>query len=204
MNSRWFAWHKLQRRPRTRMALHAWSAALRTRLQPVLALGQDRWQGLSRRERQQVVAMVVVVIVAAVWLLLAKPALDTLQHWGSELPRLRSQAAALKEVLADVDGPVATPGDASLEQRIRASLDASDLVGAYRLRETDASWQIEFEGVTDVSQVMVWLLNAPARLGMVVQLVTVQRSEDRSSSDPMSQIRARATLAVQRQTGNGS
>ncbi|WP_447779895.1 type II secretion system protein GspM [Variovorax boronicumulans] len=186
------------------MPLYAWPAALRRRLRPVLAQGQDRWRGLSRRERQQVVAMVIVVIVAAVWLLLAKPALDTLQHWGGELPRLRSQAAALKEVLADAGGPTAAPGDASLEQRIRASLDAAGLVGTYRLREADAAWQIEFEGAVDVPRVMAWLLNAPARLGMAVQQVTLQRSEDRGSSGLLDQVQARATVTVQRQTGNGS
>ncbi|MGJ7542501.1 type II secretion system protein GspM [Variovorax sp. LT1R16] len=186
------------------MLWHAWSTALRSRLQPVLAQGQARWRGLSRRERQQVIAMAVVVAVAAVWLLLAKPALDTLQHWSNELPRLRSQAAALKEVLADVDSPTAALGDASVEQRLRASLDAAGLAGAYRLREADAAWQIEFEGAADVPRVMAWLLNAPARLGMAVQQVTLQRSEGRGSSGPMEQVRARATVTVQRKTGNGS
>ncbi|MGJ7498841.1 type II secretion system protein GspM [Variovorax sp. ZT5P49] len=191
------------------MPWHGWGAALRSRLQPVFAQGQDRWRGLSRRERLQVVGMVVVVVVAAVWLLMAKPALDSLQHWGNELPRLRSQAAALKDVLADVGGPAAAgPGDASADQRMRASLDAAGLAGAYQLREADTAWQIEFERSADASRVMAWLLSAPGSLGMTVQQVTLQRSEDGGSAGAKSQVRARATVAVavavQRQTGNGS
>lgn len=182
------------------------AARLRARVQPLLVQAQDRWRNLSGRERKQIAAMVAVVAMAAVWLLLTKPALDTLQYWGNELPRLRSQAAALKDVLADAGGPGTAARGASgpPAARLRASLDAAGLAGGYQLREAGATWQIEFERTADVSRVMAWLLDAPASLGMAVRQVTLQRPDDGASSEPKNRLRASATVAVQEQPGNGT
>ncbi|MGJ7610284.1 MULTISPECIES: type II secretion system protein GspM [unclassified Variovorax] len=184
-------------------------AALRLRLravaQPRLAPLQNRWRGLSQRERRQAAWMVVALTLALAWLLLAKPALDTLAHWDNELPRLRSQAAALTEVLADGRSGT-TPSNASLApaERVRASLDAAGLQGAYRLREAGSAWHVEFAVSTDASQALAWLLGAPIPLGMKVRHVVLQRSENGGSSDRKSQVRITATLVTQEQPGKGS
>lgn len=184
---------------------NGWRGRLQARLHPVLAQVQSRWRGLARRERTQVVLMVAVVAAAVIWLLLTKPALDTLRHWDNELPRLRSQASALKDVLADVGNPVVA-GNSEKEpaERVRASLDAGGLADAYQLRVIDSALQIEFKRSADVSRVMTWLLSAPAPLGMTVQQVMLQRSEDSGSPAHKSHNRATVTVVVQRQTGNGS
>lgn len=190
----------------TSMPWHGWRALLRARVQPVLARAQSRWRGLSRREHSQIALMAAVVVMAFVWLLLTKPALDTLQHWDNELPRLRSQAAALSDVLADVGSPAAAPSDSSLDPvgRIRASLDAGGLADGYQLRDTDSELEIEFESTTDTSRAMAWLLSAPAALGLTVQKVTLQRLEDSASAVQKNHIRAKVTMVARQKPGNGS
>ncbi|CAB3647009.1 type II secretion system protein GspM [Achromobacter pestifer] len=197
---------QISRAPRPPAAWHAWGRRLRARLQPSLDQVRSRWRGLSRRERQQVLLMVAVVTGAILWLLFTKPALETLEHWDNELPRLRSQAAALQDVLADVSSPAAAPADSPLKpaERVRVSLDGAGLAGAYQLREAGPALQIEFERSTDVSRVMAWLLSAPTPLGMTVQQVTLQRSDDSGSSGQKSNARAAVTVVAQRQPGNGS
>jgi general secretion pathway protein M len=183
-----------------------WVAQLQARTQPILEQLESRWRGLSRRERNQIAGMIAVVVVALVWLLLTKPALDTLAHWGNELPRLRSQAAALKDVLADVGSPTPAPSDSSLDlaSRVRASLDAGGLAGGYQVREIDSALQIEFERSADASRVMAWLLGAPASLGMTVQKVTLQRLEESGSDVQKNHVRAKATMVARQKPGNGS
>lgn len=185
-------------------ALHA--QRLQARLQPVLAQAQSRWRGLPQRERKQLVSMLAVVIAAFVWLLFVKPPLATLRHWSNELPRLRSQAAALADVLSDAGSPATAAAGSSAKpaERVRVSLDAAGLVGAYQLREAGPALQIEFERSADTSRVMDWLLGAPASLGMEVQQATLQRSEESASPAQKSHVRATATVAVKRQPGNGS
>lgn len=180
-----------------------WTSPLHARLQPLRAQLQGRWKALTRRERGQVLAMLCVVTVAAVWLLGIKPALDTLRYWDGELPRLRSQAAALKDVLADVGGPAVVAGDAARDPagRVRASLDAAGLAGAYRLSEAGAELQIEIERAADASRVAAWLLAAPGALGMTVNKAMLQRSED-AGPDGRNDVRATVALTARPQSGN--
>lgn len=135
---------------------------VRARLQPVMSRLGSQWRGLSERERRQVVLLVIVVAAAAAWLLLVKPALDTLHHWDREMPRLRSQAAALQAVLAEAGIRAAsepTRNDDPVSQ-MRASLDAAGLAGAYALTQEASSLRITFKSV-DARQLTHWLLTLP-------------------------------------------
>ncbi|WP_411882686.1 type II secretion system protein GspM [Polaromonas sp. YR568] len=189
--------------------MRAWPGALpaqrlQARLRPVLAQAQSRWRGLPPRERKQILGMLAVVAAAFVWLVLVKPPLATLRHWNTELPRLRSQAAALADVLSGAGSSAIADTSRKPAERVRASLDAAGLAGAYQLREAGPGLQIEFGDAAAASRVMDWLLAAPASLGMVVQQATLQRSEDGASPGQKSHVRATATVALKRQTGNGS
>jgi general secretion pathway protein M len=195
MSARWTA---------GRATWRSWFERPRVLAQPLLARVQSIWHGLSPRERLQVGAMVAVVLAALCWLAFTKPALDTLAHWDEALPKLRSQAVALKEVLADTNAN-AVPGDSSLgpAERVRASLEAAGLAGAYELREVDATLRLAFTGGNS-SRAIDWLLGAPAPLGLKVQQVTLQRSDGKGPADDGNGFGVQATLIPQQQSGKGS
>ncbi|THF60461.1 type II secretion system protein GspM [Pseudothauera rhizosphaerae] len=177
-------------------------ARLRARLQPVHAQATSRWRGLAPRERKQILLMVAVLAGAAVWLLFTKPALDTLRYWGEEMPRLRSQAAALRDILADVGGVPSALGAQTgpPAARTSASLDQIGLAGTYRMREDGTTLIIGFEQPVDAARLTTWLLNAPAGLGLAVERATLQRIDGDEHG-----IKASVTLAArQRQPGNGT
>lgn len=175
----------------------------RDRMGRVRTYGQGRWRALSDRERVQVVAMLVLVVGAAVWLLVAKPALASIRHWQEELPKLRSQAATLQEVLAEA-GVVRVSLDTSPRDRTRQvveSLAAAGLAGRYRLAapRTDAGAtaraaraadgadadatsnaverpiEIEFLPTADTTQALSWLMQAPPGLRLAVERLTIER-----------------------------
>ncbi|MEC5319223.1 type II secretion system protein GspM [Brenneria populi subsp. brevivirga] len=182
-------------------------SGLRERIRPVLTRARDEWRRLSRRERRQIALMGAVLAVAAVWLLLVKPALDTLAYWHGELPRLRSQAAALQEILADVGVGAQTPS-ASLPpvERLRTSLDEAGLAGSHRIEASGEAFQIVFERPTDAARLANWLLNAPAPLGMSVRRAVLSRQpEEDEGRAPGGAVRVHAvvTLAVQPSAGRG-
>lgn len=185
-------------------ACRTWLERPRGLAQPLLTRTRGLWHGLSPRERLQVGAMLAVVLAVLVWLAFMKPALDTLAHWEEALPKLRSQAAALKEVLADTNAN-AVPGDSSLgpAERVRASLEAAGLAGACELREVDATLRLTFAG-GDSSRAVDWLLGAPAPLGLKVQQVTLRRSEGKGPADDGNGFGVEATLIPQQQSGKGS
>lgn len=137
---------------------------VRARLQPAASRLGAQWRGLSERERRQVVLLVIVVVAAAAWLLLVKPALDALRHWDQELPRLRSQAAALQKVLAETGIQQASApsgkGSDDAVSRVRASLDAAGLGGTYTLTQEASALRITFKSV-DARQLTHWLLALP-------------------------------------------
>lgn len=181
-------------------------ASQHARLRPMLAQASLRWRGLSSRERKQVWLMLAVVLTAVVWLLFTKPALDTLRYWNDEMPRLRSQAAALREILGDTGGVSASRDGGSvlsLDERVSASLDEIGLVGTYQLREDGAQLVVTLEQPVETVQLVTWLLNAPAGLGLAVQQVTLQR-DVHGSVDQGSRVTAILTLVERQKPGMGT
>lgn len=171
---------------------------LRARVTPALTLGRQRWLALSPRERQQVGAMVIAVVATATWLLLVKPAIESTRHWQNELPRLRSQAAALKDVLADAGYQPANPADTPRDRlrRLKESLATAGLAGAYTLHEgrADAGTQIQIEFVpsVDVAKATAWMLAAPRALRMTVSQFSLQRGD--AAATPRAEVRFTVTL----------
>ncbi|QTF08718.1 type II secretion system protein M [Brenneria izadpanahii] len=175
------------------------------RVRPVLVQTRGRWLALNRRERRQIVLTAAALVAAVVWLLLVKPALDTLAYWDRELPRLHSQAAALQEVLADV-GVAAGAPTSSLPPvaRLTASLDNAGLAGHNRIEMSGDALLLAFESPTDAARLMSWLLNAPASLGMSVQHAILSRPPEENelpASDRPVRVHATVTVAVQSSAG---
>ncbi|UXH77429.1 type II secretion system protein GspM [Roseateles amylovorans] len=179
--------------------LNALRWPLQRQLKPLVDAAQDRWRALSPRERLQIVGMVVAVVATAVWLLWARPALASIRHWENELPRLRSQAAALKDILGADGQPAARPSAITPQdrlQRLRASLDGAGLAGAYVLSDDGAAIHIEFDRAVDLSKGMAWLLAGPPTLQMKVAQFSLQRLDDRPISASRSDVRFTITIVA--------
>lgn len=180
-------------------------ARVRARLQPSISQAVNRWHGLGPRERKQVLLMLGVLVAAVLWLLFTKPALDSLRYWDDEMPRLRSQAAALQDVLADVSTPlrVEDTSTQTVSERVGASLDQGGFAGTYQVRNSGPDLVVEFEQPVVSTQLVAWLMSAPAALGLSVKQVTLQRDHDKPAGQT-SRITATVTLAGQQQPRNGA
>ncbi|HCB1211688.1 type II secretion system protein GspM [Alcaligenes sp.] len=178
----------------------------RNRVQPSVSQAVNRWHGLRSRERQQVLVMLGVLIAAVLWLLFTKPALDSLRYWADEMPRLRSQAVALQDVLADVSAPPSASGafTQSASERIRESLEQRGFDGAYQVRSSGSEIVVQIEHPVTSTQLVAWLMIAPPTIGLSVKQVTLQRDHSTPAAQT-SQITATVTLAEQQQQPrNGS
>lgn len=178
-------------------------ARVRTALQPTLLQVTARWHGLTSKERRQVLLMVAVVVVAIIWLLFTKPALDTLRHWDSELPRLRSQSAALHDVLAEVGGvqAISSAHEQPALERARNSLDQAGMTGIYRVVEDGGNLVVTFEQPVDAPRLVSWLINVPVS-GLTVQQASLERvgAHDAEAQD----IRIRASVRLAQKSRNGT
>ncbi|WP_342325144.1 type II secretion system protein GspM [Kosakonia sp. BYX6] len=156
------------------------------------------WRGLTRRERQQVAGMIAVLAIALVWLLLTRPALNTLSHWQQELPRLRSQHAALQKVLAEVGGGPINNGarQESPEQRLAQSIAAAGLTEQHAVQAEGASWVLIFAQPVNAQRLVSWLLSASATTGMAVQQVSIERVD---AGETDTRVTASVTLAAPQQ-----
>ncbi|AYN19504.1 type II secretion system protein GspM [Alcaligenes aquatilis] len=172
----------------------------RERVQPSVSQAVNRWHGLRSRERKQVLVMLGVLIAAVLWLLFTKPALDSLRYWVDEMPRLRSQAAALQDVLADVSVPSSAGGTFTqpASERIRVSLEQRGFGGTYQVRNSGSEIVVEIEHPVMSAQFVAWLMMAPATVGLSVKQVTLQRDHSTPAAQT-SQITATVTLAEQQQ-----
>src|SRR5690606_41127517 len=89
-----------------------------------------QWRALSGRERRLVGVAAIALALGGLWLLGVEPALRQVVRWEAEIPKLRSQAQALEQVLAEVPPAPAVPsasdsGNAVAD--VRAGLEAAGL-----------------------------------------------------------------------------
>ena len=178
----------------------AWMVGLATRwharLQSLREHGLAHWHRLTPGERLQLKLLVTVLAAALIWLLGTRPALHSLRYWNEELPRLRSQSAALQEVLAEVGSPQAAqaPPLSTAIHRIALSLDQAGLAGSYRLQQSGTELCLFFTPTVDAYRLGAWLLHAPATLGLTVQHATLERGANSESASLPPQIHAALTL----------
>lgn len=175
-----------------------WPPALRKRMDAWSAQARAQWSQLAARERRLVRFCAVLVVVVGGWVLAIEPALKRIDHWETELPRLRSQSSALDAVLDEAAVPVipATPAPGELPARLARSLDAV-APGAYTLvadEETAAdapAWHVRVDDA-EAGAVMAWLFQAPAELGLVVREVSLTQSAELLPPDTDIDVRALA------------
>ncbi|WP_313054859.1 type II secretion system protein GspM [Pseudomonas lopnurensis] len=147
------------------------------------------WQRLAARERRVLTVAALGLAALFAWLGLIEPPLQSIAHWQAELPRLRSQSAALEEVLRDVAPATAEPVE--LSQRLRQSLDGSALVGHYRLTETAESppepVRVLFMDAP-AGPLMAWLQHTAPALSLTIAEVHLHRAGDTDTNDPVATV----------------
>ncbi|SAI69111.1 General secretion pathway%2C M protein [Bordetella ansorpii] len=151
---------------------------LQRSLRTSIERAETAWAGLATREKRLVVLCGAVVIGALCWLAAIEPALKSIDRWQGELPRLRSQSAAVEAVLSEVPAPRATPADTQAYQAaLTRQLEAAQLGGAYQLTADGAAgWRVAFNGVPPAT-LIPWLLTQPAQLHLRLAEVSLRRTD---------------------------
>ncbi|HKS32621.1 MAG TPA: type II secretion system protein GspM [Enterobacteriaceae bacterium] len=170
---------------------------LGAKVDPIRQQLSARWRALSPREHRQTGLMLAVLTGALLWLLLIKPALNTLDHWQQELPRLRSQQAALQTLLGQATA-TDSAAPTTLLQRINASLDLAGLRGDSRVTPAGAEMVVTFAQPVDAARLITWLLNTSTTPGMTVQQVRIDRAgAGENAPETATRVSASVTLAAQ-------
>lgn len=151
-------------------------AKYRARWQHLHARGQVAWQGLTPRDKRLATGMALALAGLLTWMLLVQPALDKINYWQAETPKLRSQAEALEVLLREVARP---PSGRNLEQSLRQSLDSAGLGGHYQLQAPDAqtppTWRLSFTDAP-ADAALSWLLANAGQFSLEVVEVRLQRT----------------------------
>lgn len=155
------------------------------------ALGQYRakaraaWHGLAPRERRAVGLVGVVLATALTWLTLVEPALAKIDHWQAETPKLRSQAQALSELLAQAPQ---TPNQPTQDiEPLHQSLADAGLAQCCTLQAADAGWQLTWQQAP-AEAALDWLTRVPPQHALQVSAAHLQR-------DPQPDPAASSTLS---------
>lgn len=134
------------------------------------------WHSLAQRERQALMVAALALFAAVLWFGFIRPPLQTIEHWQSELPRLRSESATLDEILQDMQPLQAVSIDPA--GQIRQSLDSLLPAGSYQLSAPPAGQgglQLELDAAP-AGPLMAWLQHTTPRLSLTVSAARLQRS----------------------------
>ncbi|WP_144631027.1 type II secretion system protein GspM [Bordetella genomosp. 13] len=152
--------------------------ALQRSLRTSIERAETAWAGMAVRERRLVVLCAAVVIGALCWLAAIEPALKSIERWRAELPRLRSQSAAVEAVLGEVPAPRPAPADAQgYQAALAGQLDGAQLGGTYQLTADGAAgWRVAFNDASPAA-LIPWLLTQPAQLHLRLAEVSLRRTD---------------------------
>ena len=154
--------------------------SIKARLGAARTQGRQRWQALAPRERRAVALTAGLLAALFCWQVLIAPALASIAHWEAETPKLRSQAQALDALLAQ--RAVTPPVD--LELALGQSLTQAGLQNQSRLARMDGAWQLDWQHAPGEAAV-AWLQQVPARLGLSIGQLMLQRDADHAPAGPV-------------------
>ncbi|MCQ9617060.1 type II secretion system protein M [Paenalcaligenes niemegkensis] len=181
---------------------------------PLLA----QWQGFSTRERHLLRLTLLAVVLGAAWILLLKPALQTIQRWQTEIPRLQTeiprlqaQAHELESILQDVapvaQQPVQLASADEAMAALNATLEAAGLAEVSTLTVLDSpesalndqprsGMQYRLQvSVAPAYQVIAWLMSTPESLGINVLDIQLRRGA-MSPADVSGRVSGHVELAM--------
>ncbi len=155
-------------------------ASYRARWHTQAASARQLWQRSSTRDKRILRIAAVVLPLMLLWFVVIEPPLQRIDHWQTELPRLRSQLGAVESVLAEVQGPTLAPLGGDTQQALEQQLSNAGLSGCFRLQQADGQWQLTVDNAP-ADALMNWLLDDAPRLRLTVRRARLQRSATQDS-----------------------
>ncbi|MGA4475688.1 type II secretion system protein GspM [Ectopseudomonas chengduensis] len=155
-------------------------ATYRARWQAQWASAQQFWQRSSPRDRRILRIAAVLLPLFILWAAFIEPPLARIEHWQTELPRLRSQLSALEGVLAEVEGPAAMATDGEPHKALERYLEAVAPKGTYTVTVSAdnagrRTIQLVVAGIP-AEALMNGLLDEAPRLRLEVRTANLQRT----------------------------
>lgn len=160
--------------------------ALRVRLEPLARRTRAVWQQRTSREQVLLRGGAVLLVIVLLWMLALRPALQTLEAAGQQLPVLQAQAARLEAVLLEAQaltrgrsGSIPAGGDT--ERALQTSLRAAGLETVSALSRLDGAavgathWQVQFVNAP-AGRIMEWMANLPFVAQMQTHRADLTRS----------------------------
>ncbi|WP_194791603.1 type II secretion system protein GspM [Pseudomonas sp. UFMG81] len=148
------------------------------------AQGQAAWRALAGRERRALGLVTAVLASTLLWLAFIEPPLARIAQWQAETPKLRSQARALDELLAQVPRAAAPEHNAAA---LRRSLEQAGLQAHGQLQEAADGWQLTWRQAP-AEAALAWMLQAPTAQGLTIAEAQLRR-------DPLATPDAPATFS---------
>ena len=155
-------------------------ATYRARWQAQTASARQFWQRSSARDKRILRIAAVLLPALLLWYGFIQPPLERINHWQAELPRLRTQAATLEAVLAEVQGATSALSGNDPQQALQQQLDSLGLAGHYQLSRDGQRWQLSVDNAA-AEPLLNWLLDDAPRLGLQVRDAHLQRSAGQDS-----------------------
>lgn len=163
---------------------------------------RQAWQRLAPRERRVLRVAALVLPPLLLWFALVDPALQRIDHWQAELPRLRAQAQTLETVLAEAGvGQALPPGEA--DARLRETLGRAGLTEHVRLGGEPGRWQVQLDGAP-APVLMEWLLGGLPSVPVRVREVRLRRDGERDGEAAEGRLTGVIELDRAPGTGEGS
>jgi general secretion pathway protein M len=141
------------------------------------------WESLGGRERRLLVVVATCGGLTLLWLGFIEPPLARITHWQSELPRLRSQQAALDSLLQ----PRPQHPPAELSRLLVEQLDHAALAGHYQLQPLAQGWQLRLDNAP-APDLLHWLLSDLSGLNLEVRELRLERQANPDEAQPQASL----------------
>lgn len=185
---------------------HAWQS-VRKPVDPALARARQRYDALAPRERRLVTGAAALLGSAVIFVTLIEPPLNTVRKLQADLPALRTQAASVADLTAQVRSlrqRSATPAAAMpTSAELGASLERAGLpTGMWTLGEPESGAGVQLAlNQAPSSALLRWLDAAGRDWGLATQKVDLTRAANPNGRPLPGLVNGQVTLALPDKAG---
>nr|WP_315846014.1 type II secretion system protein GspM [uncultured Achromobacter sp.] len=185
---------------------HAWQS-VRKPVDPALARARQRYDALAPRERRLVTGAAALLGSAVIFVTLIEPPLNTVRKLQADLPALRTQAASVADLTAQVRSlrqRSATPAAAMpTSAELGASLERAGLpAGMWTLGEPESGAGVQLAlNQAPSSALLRWLDAAGRDWGLATQKVDLTRAANPNGRPLPGLVNGQVTLALPDKAG---